>query len=86
VRFAEDCPSYGAWFASIGADYDSYLHILELNKAFRVEGDFGNDGKLLPPLPIEKLLLIWFQCRIRNSLVCSPNVPISKQSQSPSCP
>jgi hypothetical protein len=27
VRFAEDCPSYGTWFASIGADYDSYLHI-----------------------------------------------------------
>jgi hypothetical protein len=49
VRFAEDCPSYGTWFASIGADYDSYLHILELNKAFRAEGDFGNDGKLLPP-------------------------------------
>ena len=26
VRFAEDGPSYGTWFASIGADYDSYLH------------------------------------------------------------
>ncbi len=57
VRFGEDCPSYGAWFASIGADYDSYLHILELNKAFRVEGDFGNDGKLLPPLPMDLVLI-----------------------------
>ena len=57
VRFAEDCPSYGTWFASIGADYDSYLHILELNKAFRAEGDFGNDGKLLPPLPKDLVLI-----------------------------
>jgi hypothetical protein len=34
IRFAEECPLYGIWFAGIGEDYESQMHILELNKVF----------------------------------------------------
>ena len=57
LRFARDCPSYGTWFASIGPDYDSYLHILELNNEFRREGEFGNNGKVLSPLPPDLIMI-----------------------------
>lgn len=46
IRFAEECPTYGTWFASIGADYESYMHILKLNEAFREPDD---ESKPLPP-------------------------------------
>jgi hypothetical protein len=35
ARFAEECPIYGTWFVSIGADYESWMHILKLNEGFR---------------------------------------------------
>jgi hypothetical protein len=46
ARFAEECPIYGTWFASMGADYVSWMHILKLNEGFR-EPD--HEGKPLPP-------------------------------------
>lgn len=34
VRFANLCPSYSSWFASIGEDYDNSTHILQVNREF----------------------------------------------------
>ncbi len=52
VEVATACPSYGGWFNSIGEDYDSHAHILNLNRALRAEGlpeqyvllNHGHDG------------------------------------------
>jgi hypothetical protein len=49
---ASHCPVYGGWFASIGEDYDSPVHIMKLNWAFRDLGlpahlvmlNHGHDG------------------------------------------
>jgi hypothetical protein len=46
ARFAEEGPICGTWFASIGADYESRMHILKLNEGFREPND---EGKPLPP-------------------------------------
>lgn len=34
IEFSRLCESYGAWFGSIGDDYDSHIHLLQLNEAF----------------------------------------------------
>ena len=52
ARVAGECRVYGAWFASIGDDYDNPLHIIELNRALRTMGlpshlvmlNHGHDG------------------------------------------
>ncbi len=49
---ATRCPAYGGWFASIGEDYESHIHILGLNRTFRKMGlppefvmlNHGHDG------------------------------------------
>lgn len=52
VDFARRCDCYGVWFASIGEDFESSMHILNLNRIFH--SDYG-DG--YTPLP-ETLVLI----------------------------
>ncbi len=52
IRFARECPIYGTWFASIGEDFESFMHILELNRLFHeAEGDESNDPLPCDPLP-----------------------------------
>jgi hypothetical protein len=52
LDFARRCDCYGVWFASIGEDFESPTHILNLNRIFHT--DYG-DGYM--PLP-EPLVLI----------------------------
>lgn len=40
VSFARASKNYGNWLASIGPDYDSYNHIIAINK------ELANEGKL----------------------------------------
>jgi hypothetical protein len=48
IRFSRECPIYGTWFASIGEDFESFMHIVELNRVFhQPEGD--EPGDPLPP-------------------------------------
>ena len=35
LRFARECRQYGAWFASLGSDFDSPWHILNVNERSR---------------------------------------------------
>ena len=52
VAVATACPAYGGWFASIGDDFQSHMHILALNRVFHGEGlparyimfNHGHDG------------------------------------------
>jgi hypothetical protein len=52
VNIARACPSYGGWFGSIGEDFASHNHIVQINRAFRTEGldpryvllNHGHDG------------------------------------------
>ena len=34
IEFSRLVPNYGSWFGSIGDDFDSWMHIVELNKTF----------------------------------------------------
>ena len=34
IAFANICPAYDAWFGSIGEDFESPVHILEVNAEF----------------------------------------------------
>lgn len=45
VRFARECQYFGCWFASLGPDYDSGTHIINVNKQARnaAEDDFSCD-------------------------------------------
>lgn len=48
IKFARECPIYGTWFASIGEDFESFMHLLELNRVFHeAEGDEPGDPR--PP-------------------------------------
>lgn len=52
VEVARTCPSYGGWFGSIGDDFASHNHIVQINRSFRAEGldphyvllNHGHDG------------------------------------------
>lgn len=39
VDLARIAPNYGVWFGSIGPDFDSHNHILQLNAAFHQEDE-----------------------------------------------
>jgi hypothetical protein len=52
LDFAHQCDCYGVWFASIGEDFESPMHILNLNRIFHTEHEDG-----YTPLP-ETLVLI----------------------------
>jgi SMI1 / KNR4 family (SUKH-1) len=94
VAFAALCPRYGTWFASIGDDYDSYLHILRLNIGFHAD-DIEDEPNHLPPW----LILFnhghdgdcdCFDTRSRTSSGEHPllyySIPDSDQLQPPSIP
>src|ERR1019366_7873320 len=52
LHVALACPSYGAWFGSMGEDFSSDNHMLEINRVFHNEGvpvryvllNHGHDG------------------------------------------
>ena len=52
IGVSRHCRSYGGWFASIGEDYQSWMHLVALNRAFREAGlpdhlvmlNHGHDG------------------------------------------
>ena len=47
IQFATACPHYVVWFASIGDDFDSPLHIVRLNELFHAPS--GDVADYLPP-------------------------------------
>jgi hypothetical protein len=41
VDFARRSQKFGAWFCSLGEDYDNFLHILEMNRLFKARQRSG---------------------------------------------
>jgi hypothetical protein len=38
IEVAAACSSYGGWFNSVGDDYESHMHMVNLNRSWREEG------------------------------------------------
>jgi len=56
IRFARECPIYGTWFAIVGEDFESFMHIIELNRVFHeTEGDESGDPLACDPLACDPL-------------------------------